>query len=56
MKASPRDIVYTLPAEACSNGAGPQQLATSDLRSALLTLTEVHALAAPLVFGIEASK
>lgn len=31
---SPRDIVYTMPADQASNGAGPQKLAQTNLRYA----------------------
>jgi hypothetical protein len=32
VEVSPRDIVYTLPADEAAAGAAPRQLATTDLR------------------------
>lgn len=39
VEVSPRDIVYTMPADQASNGAGPQKLAQTDLRYAPLLTT-----------------
>lgn len=36
VEASPRDIVYTMPASAAGNGTGPQTLAQTDLRCGVL--------------------
>ena len=38
---SPRDIVYTLPADQASSGRGPQQLAQTDLRYAESSRTQL---------------
>lgn len=32
VEASPRDIVYTMPASVAGDGTGPQKLAQTDLR------------------------
>ena len=41
VEVSPRDIVYSMPADGASNGTGPRQVAQTDLRS-VVVLTLKH--------------